>query len=63
MGQAEQEWLAAYLSKNKIFYTTTQQNFSLSKSLNEAENFQYMELHNFEEKTEIIIKAFLEQKL
>ena len=61
--QAEQEWLAAYLSKNKIFYTTAQQNFSLPKSLKEAENFQYVDLQNFEEKTDIIIKAFLEQKL
>ncbi|MBC7866526.1 MAG: hypothetical protein H7X88_03235, partial [Gloeobacteraceae cyanobacterium ES-bin-316] len=38
-GQAEQEYLAAYLKKQGFFYTCGQGNFNLKKALLEAESF------------------------
>ena len=38
-GQTEQEYLAKYLKEKKIFYTTSQEDFALQHSLEEAEIF------------------------
>jgi UDP-N-acetylglucosamine transferase subunit ALG13 len=38
-GQAEQEYLAKHLYKNKLVYTVTQHKFSLAKDILAAENF------------------------
>jgi uncharacterized protein (TIGR00661 family) len=40
-GQAEQEYLAKHLYKNKLAYTITQHKFSLAKDMQAAENFPY----------------------
>ncbi len=50
-GQTEQEYLAAYLHQQKIFYSMPQQNFSLKLALEQTNNFSFfipqinMELH------------------
>lgn len=40
-GQTEQEYLAKYLSNKKMAVCINQQNFSLGKALQEANNFEY----------------------
>ncbi len=40
-GQAEQEYLAAYLSAQQIFYTASQDNFLLKEILREIKNFDF----------------------
>lgn len=40
-GQTEQEYLAGYLLRNKIFYTVSQENFNLTDCLEEASDFSY----------------------
>ena len=40
-GQTEQEYLAAYLLKKKIFYTTNQNDFNLQTSLQKANTFPF----------------------
>ena len=41
-GQTEQEYLAGYLMKKKIFYTTSQKNFILQESLQQAQSFPFI---------------------
>lgn len=38
-GQPEQEYLAGYLKEQRLFYTTTQENFSITESIAKAERF------------------------
>lgn len=40
-GQAEQEYLAKYLLEKKIFYTVSQQHFSLEKEIKKVEEFDF----------------------
>jgi UDP-N-acetylglucosamine transferase subunit ALG13 len=40
-GQTEQEYLAAYLQEQKLFYSEDQKNFSLQKAIKKAAEFNY----------------------
>jgi UDP-N-acetylglucosamine:LPS N-acetylglucosamine transferase len=40
-GQAEQEYVAAHLLENRLAYTVSQAQFSLSKALANARSFAY----------------------
>lgn len=40
-GQTEQEYLAEYLSRQNIFFTTTQERFVLQEVLEQAKHFEY----------------------
>lgn len=43
-GQTEQEYLAGHLLKNKMFFTMSQENFSLKNALESAKNFAFTSL-------------------
>lgn len=45
-GQTEQEYLATYLMEKKIFISFPQENFSIQKSLEAVEHFNFAELSN-----------------
>ncbi len=56
-GQTEQEYLAKYLRKKKIFFTINQNAFSLNKNLLQAQDFTFdLPQHNMHE-----YKAFISQ--
>lgn len=43
-GQTEQEWLAKHLMEKKIFYTVSQEHFSLEKDIENMQQFDYAEI-------------------
>jgi UDP:flavonoid glycosyltransferase YjiC (YdhE family) len=42
-GQTEQEWLAKHVMEKKIFYTTSQENFSLKEQIKKADGFEFID--------------------
>lgn len=58
-GQTEQEYLADYLMKQKIFYCEEQQGFSLKEALKKAEIFAYKQITFPLTCYETVIKDFL----
>ena len=46
-GQTEQEYLAAWLMKNKLCYCVDQENFNLAEALNEAKLYDYADANHF----------------
>lgn len=59
-GQAEQEYLAAYLTKQELFYTCIQQDFQLENSIKMAESFPNKKLTgDFENINEKMISEWI----
>ena len=59
-GQTEQEYLAEHLAKQKLFFYATQENFSLEKSLQEANSFPFIIPEFNMEKYKIVIADFVQ---
>ena len=57
-GQTEQEYLANYLEKKKIYFSATQESFDLDKVLKNAANYSGMSIpFNKPELAEIILST------
>ncbi len=62
-GQAEQEYLAAYLHKQKLFFCVTQDMFSLASALEKADDFVFNKLVFSQNDHEKIIAGFVSNLL
>ncbi len=60
-GQTEQEYLAAYLMKQGLAYSTAQSNFNIVKTLQEAASFQFKSFAVTPNMLESVINDFLSQ--
>ncbi|MFZ1785195.1 MAG: glycosyltransferase [Ferruginibacter sp.] len=60
-GQTEQEYLAVYLQKQGLFFSVAQENFSLSKALQKANDFKYAAINLQQNGYEKIIEEFIQQ--
>jgi uncharacterized protein (TIGR00661 family) len=60
-GQTEQEYLAGYLMKKKIFFSTAQNNFSLNKSLQKTAVFSYTNVLINQDEYKEVIREFTQQ--
>ncbi len=58
-GQTEQEYLAAYLLKKKIFYTTNQKDFDLQTSLKQANTFPFSFTNYSMDQYKNVIRQFI----
>jgi len=58
-GQTEQEYLAAYLMGQQLAYTTSQANFNLVKTLQQASSFRFSPFTATPNVLESVIKEFL----
>lgn len=58
-GQGEQEYLAAYLMKQQLFYSVPQQNFSLQKTLEEVKEFSFLKIEKIDGLQEDIIQKLV----
>lgn len=58
-GQAEQEYLAKHLHKKQLAYTVTQNQFSLTEALREAEKFSFKKIDHSMEEYKLHVAGFV----
>ena len=60
-GQTEQEYLAAYLMKQNMFFCVLQKDFSINGALQKSAAFNFTELSVPQDQYKKIIKEFTQQ--
>ena len=60
-GQAEQEYLAKYLSEKQLAFTVSQNDFSLRHALSQAESFPYKKLETSMDEYKLHLQKFVQQ--
>ena len=60
-GQTEQEYLAVHLMENKIFFTCTQQNFSLKETLESIKHFNFSGSGDIPRMQSVVIENWIER--